>query len=661
MFTGMALSLYCLAPAPRGPADFQRADSCTMESPFIGRERLISRILELLATSGRERRASAQFIWGPHGLGKSALLGEVRRRLLATSGAPLVIELHPAPANGYSAVSSFLHVRTDAASRPLAAWIQGWKQRQAENPAVPLPAFAGAATALAVSPWVELAQHLLETEPQTRLVFLFDDIDRWPPAAVADLQEQVILPLAEVADLRPRLDVILTGSSVSSGDQFFELTWSSAIPHVHKHALLPLTEDEARRLALTMGAPADNLPTLLAQAEGSPGRIRELVDASAPVPRTEAAERLDGAMKGLDPRLRRLLYAASFLDQLCADGLSALLRQKIDHEQVDVVRFHLASHIPGYSGQPELPEYIRLGVRQWCEAQPNLGLPKVDAATANNLNQILRTFPQERVRRQLRWFLPFRFFTRDLLLRIFPREGGELFEFVQANLGLFALTEDQAYQLAPAYQAVLSEYARLLQYRTDDAILARLREAWAARRHELEAQQQAAQEALSAHEKTLETVEKDLSELDGRHAQERDRVAAIRQRQAHMRAQAAPPPRQSRISLGSVLLEVGGIVCLYVSILFSSTLNPIYFCVGVALIGLGIFSAIQRRPEPQPIAPPLPVETPESMRAEQSLRLVDLRLNSLRFRRSDLLVKIKTAQLNLQRAELALQEPYIAE
>jgi hypothetical protein len=355
--------------------------------------------------------------------------------------------------------------------------------------------------------------------------------------------------------------------------------------------LLPLSLEETSEVLRQAGFAAEHFASIFQETEGWPARLVQRIEAGPgeeALP-PEAVDLEDRWFAEKTAQQKEWLLAAAFLSECKLESLSLF-------GGTDSGRLALA----WLQDLPELKHRILLRpgvfvlesrVRQAWQAWAQRHEPqKADDCRrrAEVYRQMLEMVPSLEHRQQLALLAPFQYFTPHLVEEVLPSQAKMLRAFV-ANFPRYFQTACRNLTVLDSLKPVLKSYAGWIDpagYQRQSNILRNL---WQKKRASLVMEIEGLEKDLAQHEEEKQVLFIQIQALNDQIYRQKEYARPI----AEFRP--APPARQphrNRTALAPLLLEISGVVSIYVGILSIRVSNDAaisYIFLGLYLIVLGMF------------------------------------------------------------------------
>ncbi|KAF0096171.1 MAG: hypothetical protein E1N59_138 [Puniceicoccaceae bacterium 5H] len=621
----------------------------------MGREAELQTLVEGLSMP-YARSSSCVIVTGVEGVGKTRLIQEFVDYLQGKQRPAIVVELTRA-----DMMQSELGLVKLAASRTVSLKPELQRLVDAFKAAADRQEREGSDLAGTLIDLFE-ARSSSGWSPLTRCLFILEDFASWPEFKLREWRSAVRMLRSDESDIIQHLDFVLTGRDPDdTGNAWMDYGVGDLQPTT---LLLPPLGAQATQDILTaMGVPRTRHPMLQAQAEGNPGQLiilgeEELAARAHASQQGFAASLFDLFPKGQHP----LLHGTCALNQCCRDGLEILLKRKVTQEEWKefIKQYQEVQKLPGFPGWTEAFR------QQVCDyAEQEIKRPRWPDHLLREINDLCEILPDEMIRRQIVYFAPFFYFTKDLLKNVYHSVQAAALEAIMKARPEAFLEVDGLYQLSPELQRPVLAYAELTGFDRDGHFRAQVQEIWRQRQSTL--QQQASDQAKE-YEELQQRLRQCDQELD-RQTKSYDSLVEAEQRQVETirTTRVVETPRTSRVhrTLGGLAAELLGIFFLYNGIIFTKDFNVVYCTIGLGLVMAGIMGSLKSSPQPV-FAPSSAPATREPVREaggrgspSHVRRLREYQLKTLKERKRSLSQRLQRIKRDQQEIEKQLELAYV--
>lgn len=277
---------------------------------------------------------------------------------------------------------------------------------------------------------------------------------------------------------------------------------------------------------------------------------------------------------------------------------------------------------------------------------------RIDIYKAEALNELIEEVPDLEHRQVLTRLALFNYFNKQVLQEVIPENGTELIRFVEKNSAYFLNTNENI-KIRPNLLRKLKEFRQIKRISESPEETQRLNRLWRSKKDQYESELKGTREFLAEREISLKEINKNLSQLRKQMTNSKKKIrkkSANRTSRTHGR-------RKYSIGITDILLQLSGIILIYLCIIFSNYLSVAYIPLGILLIVVGF---LQPRFNGRALSPVgqsgLAISVPEN---DSSNHLMELKMENLKNQKSMITVKITKIKKEVKRLQSLVDESYV--
>ncbi len=423
-----------------------------------------------------------------------------------------------------------------------------------------------------------LVKAMVEARATERVLIYLDDFEQWTDRAQSDFLGYVVRPLMKDS-VSKNLEFFVT---LNSEQDTFDWINGAGLTSNHFHVLEvgPLEEEESRELINRLAPDSMVSDSLVFEAKGNPGLLRELVEVSGSkksLGKDVIENRIEKIVHGCNDKQLGILYAASFLANLSTDGLGVLVGRPVSNDEMRWVGLKFGGAVYRKKIRPEL----KIAMVKWCETNWKR-CPKMDKEKSAKLVQILDILPVVEERQQLLKFSPFLHFDTSVVEAAYPRDYKLMLEFIKNYPELFEQVGG-CMCVAKSFQLALRDYAKFLGFDANGNIRKKLQALWVDREREIHKSIEKWKEKL----KHTGSIKEDIEQKVSKAKKHLDSFSKKQQAQGMEIGRVGVAGGAQGGRFGGFFLGAAGVYLLYMGILYSDRFNPVYAGFGMVCLFVG--------------------------------------------------------------------------
>lgn len=486
-----------------------------------------------------------------------------------------------------------------------------------------------------------------------RVIFVLPGYEETPDDFKELFTRSFVKPALERRDVVP-VGFILAGRQPLVGSHAYHTWWSQLGEGYTQLTVPPFTLEEVKAWLKDQDEPTELAEDLYEISGGLPGRLTEdLISLRDEESQQKWSNQVHETLNGKSGDQRRIICRACYLEECSRDSLCAFYPPE---EAREAFNWLFNQRIVPFSRHGESirvdPRFARI-LRNWLkEEDPTLDIQSRERAKA--YNSIIKLIPRHGDREMLAELAPFEFFNAELIHKVFPLDRDKLLDFIARHPAYFQQGTHN-WRMGDQYREAARLYAGLHASPKDREITQAIELAWQERCESARREIAKGKKRITGQKKSLEDLQEELKKVSQSVKTEKKGLEDIRKRrfeglQRH--------PVTSKGAGIAVLLQLGGILLLYFSILFFQRSVFIPAGAGIACIFAGLLIQGQKSAAaPTQKRHHVPSEQ-DMQKAEKNLHFLELKRNQLQANFGLISANIAKQKEEINSLEQILREPY---
>ena len=629
------------------------------EQFFIGRAKELERLERVTLKPGLAvRRPRLAHIWGPEGCGKTALLKKFISLLPEESQA--VISFHSSFEALNSVDDAEFYEQLFASGQSNVGDLVPWLvQLKADSNSVSASGADSLDTHWSNRFTDTLHRMLQESVINPRDLYIFFAVDN-----IAALPLQLRTGFCSFIDricnsLQSdiHISVLTTGDVTLQHIPDLSHFWSTSITEAEQIELANLTRDETFRLLESHDLDANLISKIYNQSAGNPGQIMAtLQDQNLQSQNFEESfNRGKNLMYQFNNFQRRWIQWAAIMRHCNEESISMITEGREVTECINWIR----NNYPGYFDREGNDYILRPDFRRAILAY----VQRTDPRLYSEINEIVQrltgvrhVIPNSEHRNLLSQLGELHYFDFDLLKKLFSEETYRSMLKLIENKPVFFRQELESYRLASNIRTAISIYNQLRKNPDRDKFRHRVRTLWEERQRQLHQQLDVAEKDL--HE--FEERNRSLSQSIGKIETELQRLRRSQQ-QLHMPAPVQISVQSKRSSLfGAMMLQLTGIVLLYVNTLILDTMSISYLLLSGICLAIGVALGARQSSGRVMATPHGSMQVAKSEHYDTVIRNLEVDLVNLMHQKEQAQHRIERDKLNILNLQASANHTYLS-
>jgi len=564
----------------------------TVASPiFISRESQLKRLLTHLSVLKTTPRNRCVLVYGPAGTGKSSLVLKFCESFKSTT-TPLVVFRF----NGGNQTRDVAGMLDLIAGGVESDW------PELEPYVAAFCNYRGSSELDAEKLYQEfigkLDEYFFQTEQrdthpelgELQVLFLVEDVDLFESQEI-DILAQLQKKLKQDPHYSAHYHFLFSGAEKSNcRDRIQQIFAGEA--DIEDIPVPPFTQPETEILLKQYGVDANNISEIQQETGGLPSKLVEYCLHYKPADATETQKMhiAEDILKSLGREQEEWLKISALLVQCDEESLGLFLSEDQRTRAIKWLRIGYLDCIEIQNGGIQIREKERESLIAY-QKRENPGKLSKRLMRVQHLESVKRVVPKLEHRKLLSLLAEFDFFDRGVLIHVFGEKTAELLlNLVDSKTVFFSVFESNI-RLSQNAKIMMRLYNQLFPVKELAVIRAKVKAYWAKRMQDMQSDIAEAEERVAGNETIREDVKNGIAQLDNQIAQMGQQLAQADRDRKSMIVQL----RRSHMSYLSIILQLLGIIMLYVAVLYREDFMIELLIVAGALITLGFIISFRRQ------------------------------------------------------------------